>query len=73
MGKPMDDLGPTHFLRQAYDNGVRFYGESPGESFTAPSRSCADRYRKEMGGNVTLYYILPDGGLRICARGKRLK
>ncbi len=64
----------------AYASGARFMvvtdnGMSKKRE-TFKSRSEMEKYRKEHqsgGGRMEIFYILPDGRLRPCAKGKRLK
>jgi len=56
---------------EAYLNGARFYVEGAG---FVNSRGQADRVRKKLqtaGQTVKLYYVLPSGELKLCAKGRR--
>ncbi len=67
-------------IKTAYANGARFMVMSENgmsktrETFA--SRGEMEKYRKEhqhRGGRLEVFYILSDGTLRSCSRGKRLK
>ncbi len=65
-------------IKTAYANGARFMvtsenGMSKRTEFLS-GRSQAEKFRnvqKLAGGRVEMFYVLPDGKLRPCARGKR--
>lgn len=59
-------------LIDAHSAGKRFLVTTDTGKHLLETRSQVDRLRKE-NKSAVVFYVLPDGSTRLCARGKRLK